>query len=95
MIPTTGAASRSVRAGIVSNPEDYRSCAYVEALSGRRGAKLARAGLGLMLSKSLQDPDFKNDWRRTAARYRLFLYEEGAGSGPRTGTRRARSGRFC
>ena len=30
-----------------------------------------------MLSESLHDPDFKNDWRRTSARYRLFLYEEG------------------
>jgi len=38
---------------------------------------LARAGLGLMLSEALQDPDFKGDWRRTSARYRLFLYEEG------------------
>jgi putative transposase len=66
-----------VRAGIVTNPEDYRWCGYAEALSGRRGAKKARAGLGLMLSEALQDPDFKSDWRRTAARYRLFLYEEG------------------
>jgi hypothetical protein len=30
-----------------------------------------------MLSEALQDPDFKSDWRRTSARYRLFLYEEG------------------
>lgn len=77
MIPTAGAASQSIRAGIVSNPEDYRWCGYAEALSGRRGSKLARAGLGLMLSEALQDPDFKGDWRRTSARYRLFLYEEG------------------
>ena len=27
--------------------------------------------------RALQDPDFKSDWRRTSARYRLFLYEEG------------------
>jgi putative transposase len=66
-----------VRAGIVTNPEDYRWCGYAEAFSGRRGAKKARAGLGLMLSEALQDPDFKSDWRRTSARYRLFLYEEG------------------
>jgi len=66
-----------VRAGIVSKPEDYRWCGYAEALSGRRGAKHARDGLGLMLGEALQDPDFKHDWRRTAARYRLFLYEEG------------------
>ena len=66
-----------MRAGIVTNPEDYRWCGYAEAFSGRRGAKKARAGLGLMLSEALQDPDFKSDWRRTSARYRLFLYEEG------------------
>ena len=30
-----------------------------------------------MLGESLQDPDFKHDWRRTAARYRMFLYEDG------------------
>ena len=71
-----------VRAGIVSKPEDYRWCGYAEACSGGRGAKLARAGLGLMLGEALQDADFKNDWRRTAARYRLFLYEEGQEQAP-------------
>ena len=78
-----------VRAGIVSNPEDYRWCGYAEALSGRRGAKKARAGLALMLSEALQDPDFKGDWRRTSARYRLFLYEEGqeVASDPERGER--------
>ena len=30
-----------------------------------------------MLSEALQDINFKHDWRRTAARYRMFLYEEG------------------
>lgn len=71
-----------VRAGIVSNPEDYRWCGYAEAFSGRRNAKYAREGLGLLLSEALQDPDFKHDWRRTAARYRLFLYEEGQEQAP-------------
>jgi REP element-mobilizing transposase RayT len=71
-----------VRAGIVTNLEDYRWCSYAEALSGRRNAKMARAGLGLMLSEALQDPDFKSDWRRTSARYRLFLYEEGQAVSP-------------
>lgn len=66
-----------VRAGLVSRPEDYRWCGYAEACSGSRGAKLARAGLGLMLSEALVDVDFKHDWRRTAARYRIFLFDEG------------------
>ena len=30
-----------------------------------------------MLGEALRDADFKHDWRRTASRYRLFLYEEG------------------
>ena len=71
-----------VRAGIVVNPENYRWFGYAEALSGRRNAKMARAGLGLMLSEALQDPDFKSDWRWTSARYRLFLYEEGQAVSP-------------
>jgi len=66
-----------VRAGIVSKPEDYRWCGYAEAVAGGRGAKRARHGLSLMLSEALHDPDFANDWRRTAGRYRMFLYEEG------------------
>ncbi|MEM7600468.1 MAG: transposase [Verrucomicrobiota bacterium] len=66
-----------VRAGIVEKPEDYRWCGYAEASSGHHGAKLARSGLGTVLSESLQDPDFRKDWRRTQARYRLFLYDEG------------------
>ena len=35
-----------------------------------------------MLSEALQDLDFKSDWRRTSARYRLFLYEEGQAVAP-------------
>ena len=30
-----------------------------------------------MLAESLQDPDFRQDWRRTASRYRMFLYQDG------------------
>ncbi len=56
-----------VRAGLAKTPEDYRWCGYAEALSGRRGAKAARGGLGRMLGEALQDGDFKHDWRRTAA----------------------------
>lgn len=70
-----------VRAGIVAKPEDYRWCGYGEAVAGGHRAKRARAGLGLMLSEALQDPDFQTDspsgWQRTAARYRMFLYAEG------------------
>jgi hypothetical protein len=66
-----------IRAGLVTNPEDYRWSGYGEAVGGGRRAQKARVGLGLMLSESLQDPEFRQDWRRTAARYRIFLYLDG------------------
>ena len=66
-----------VRAGLVKRPEDYRWCGYAEAMSGGRGAKRAREGLGRMLGEALSDPDFRDDWRLTSARYRVLLYTEG------------------
>ena len=66
-----------VRAGIVDRPEDYHWCGYSEAVSGTRGAKLARRGLGVALSESLRDTEMRTDWRRTSSRYRQLLYEEG------------------
>ncbi len=66
-----------VRAGIVSNPEDYRWSGYAEAIGGGTRGQKARDGLGLMLSEALQDAGFRHDWRRTAPRYRIFLYQEG------------------
>ncbi len=66
-----------VRAGIVSNPEDYRWCGYAEAVAGGRRGQRARDGLGLILGEALDDPAFPRDWRRTSARYRMFLYQEG------------------
>jgi REP element-mobilizing transposase RayT len=66
-----------VRAGLVTNPEDYRWCGYAEAVAGGHRGRRAREGLALMLGESLRDPAFQHDWRRTAARYRVLLYQEG------------------
>jgi len=66
-----------VRAGLVKKPEDYRWSGYSEALSGAKGARLARQGLGMILAECLHDPELRSDWRRTQNRYRQFLYEEG------------------
>jgi len=63
-----------VRAGIVNRPEDYRWCGYAEALAGRA---VARKGLGTIMAEALSCEEFRSDWRRTHARYRLFLYNEG------------------
>ena len=66
-----------VRAGIVKDPENYRWSGYGEACGGGRGARLAREGLGRMAGVLQQDPDFTQDWKVTASRYRILLYEEG------------------
>jgi REP element-mobilizing transposase RayT len=66
-----------VRAGLVANPEDYRWSGYAEAVAGGRRGQRARDGLGMMLGEVLDDPEYPKDWRRTAARYRMFLYEAG------------------
>jgi putative transposase len=66
-----------VRAGLVKKPEDYRWSGYSEALSGTKGAKRARQGLGIILSECLHDSELQTNWQRTQDRYRQFLYEEG------------------
>lgn len=66
-----------VRAGLVDKPEAYRWSGYAEAVSGGRGAVKARSGLGGLLSESLQDSDYRGDWRRTQRRYRVLLFGEG------------------
>jgi len=66
-----------VRAGLVKKPEDYRWSGYSEALSGTKGARLARQGLGIILSGCLHDSELQANWQRTQNRYRQFLYEEG------------------
>jgi putative transposase len=66
-----------VRAGLVKKPEDYRWSGYSEAFSGTKGAKLAREGLGVILSECLHDSELQTNWQRTQNRYRQFLYEEG------------------
>jgi len=63
-----------VRAGIVERPEDYRWCGYAEAVAGKA---VARDGLGAIMAEALICEDYRSDWRRTHARYRLFLYSEG------------------
>lgn len=42
-----------------------------------------------MLGEALQDPTFRQDWRRTAARYRMFLHLDGQeiAGGPEPGQR--------
>ncbi len=66
-----------VRAGLASNPEDYRWSGYGEAVGGGRRAHRAREGLGRILGEVLEDATLPLDWRATAARYRMFLFLHG------------------
>jgi putative transposase len=67
-----------VRAGIVEDPRDYRFCGYAEAVAG--GAA-ARAGLGEVLHLAGQDAN----WRKVAAKYRMYLFSSGAATGTKAG----------
>ena len=58
-----------VRAGLVSDPKDYRFCGYAEAVAGH---KAARAGLCHLHG---------GDWRAAHAAHRIGLF--GTGSAPR------------
>lgn len=61
----------AVRAGIVSDPQDYRFCGYGEAIAG---VKIAREGL----VRVMQSPDGKmSNWERLGKHYRHLLYERG------------------
>jgi len=67
-----------VRAGIVSDPKDFRWCGYAEALAGdKKGRHAARAGLCAMLERTSFATNRRVTWRVTATRYRLLLFGHG------------------
>jgi len=81
-----------VRAGIAKTAEDYRWSGYAEAVAGGSRGNKAREGLGIVLNEAFGEAEWREDWSRTQARYRQFLYEEGtareaneAGEGARRG----------
>lgn len=59
----------SVRAGLVSDPKDYRFCGYAEAVAGN---KTAQAGICAVIGG--------NDWNEAQPHYRQLLFSTGAGS---------------
>jgi putative transposase len=63
-----------VRAGLVSDPKDYRHCGYAEAVAGRR---LARKGLATILSHTSSGTNRTVTWASTAPRYRELLTHHG------------------
>jgi putative transposase len=64
----------AVRAGIVSDPKDYRFCGYGEAMGG---SKRARGGLARVMTSLGQDPS----WNVVSKQYRKLLYTEGEACG--------------
>ena len=92
-----------VRAGMASDPKDYRWSGYAEAVAG---GKLARNGVMRILSELDSDTAHDGwsgarniesyDWRSVAKRYRLCLFEDGASFGEPTSdaqsTRKTRKG---
>jgi REP element-mobilizing transposase RayT len=61
----------AVRAGMVSDPKDYRWCGYGEAVAGR---KRAREGLAAVFGED-------SGWGKVSARYRLLVYAAGEAKG--------------
>lgn len=68
----------AVRAGLVSDPKDYRFCGYAEAVAGQ---PQARAGLRFILSG--ENPP---EWEQAQAEYRLTLFGVGSAARPGEGT---------
>jgi hypothetical protein len=59
-----------VRAGLVTDPKDYRFCGYAEAVEGR---KAAQAGIVSIVAGQNNAP-----WRAAHAAYRMRLFGAGA-----------------
>ncbi len=85
-----------VRAGIVDDPKSYRWSGYGEAIAGNL---IAREGIAHTISETTDPFPTRTAWRDHAARYRLFMFEEGSRSGhsdgpegdiPRAGKPRSR-----
>ncbi len=95
--------STSTRSGPDSSRIRKTTAGAVMPRRSRRAERpAARDGLGRMLGEALDDPEYPKDWRRTAARYRMFLYQEGrevaadpeSGQRGRRGFKEARSRRW-
>lgn len=70
----------SVRAGLVSDPKDYRFCGYADAVAGN---SRAQAGLQHLLGS---EEGGVPSWEQAQADYRLTLFGVGSGARPGEGT---------
>jgi len=74
-----------IRAGIVTDPREYRWCGYAEAVAGQ---KIARAGLVAILNRTSFGINRRVTWASVGATYRVMLYGHGErrDADPQTGT---------
>ncbi len=74
-----------IRAGLVSDPKDYRWSGYGEAVSGNA---IARKRLGAILEHARFGTLRKTTWKDTSSSYRLLLYGHGEqrDADPQTGS---------
>ena len=70
----------AVRAGLVSDPKDYRFCGYGEAVAGGERARPGLTAIVVSLDQ-LQTRQVSAPWKSVAAAYRQTLF--GKGSAPR------------
>ena len=63
-----------IRAGLVSDPLEYRWCGYAEAVAG---GHLARRGLSALIRGEVGDDESTRNWPQIQAIYRCWLYDEG------------------
>jgi hypothetical protein len=68
----------AVRAGMITDPKDYRWCGYAEAVGGDR-----RARRGLVAAMQLERAGV--DWRHVSAAYRKAIFGIGEERGERAG----------
>lgn len=80
-----------VRAGVVSDPKDYRWCGYAEAVAGGR---LARRNLSRMHARTRAWDGRSASWREVGPAYRMHLFGHGERrtGDPRSGHAGARTG---
>jgi hypothetical protein len=86
----------AVRAGMVTDPKDYRWCGYAEALGAKKGRirGLAREALDMVMGEAWPPSvsgqgstgrrvvEDRREMRRMLARYRKLLFGAGAGAAP-------------
>jgi len=68
-----------VRAGLVSDPKDYRFCGYSEAVAGNKSAQAGIAAIIATASENTSE-NTRPAWKSASETYRMLLFGAGAAS---------------